>query len=128
MEKIRVVYLDVLGGRAPQILTIRENNNLFYKLLNCNSLEVVTAKIAGIPVRIICDEEFLFKDPFIPSAVTPDCVGVLYGNLIICGYDIVGEGYLTGLSESDCRLILQKKKLLLCCNQTRLTYAFEIEK
>lgn len=110
-EKIKVIILDTLKGKHS-FETIDNNLQSFYKLLNCDTIEVVVRKINGKYYDIILDEEFLLKvdngedlKPCIAVFNNPFVMSELYfGNAIICTHN--DDGDLEGLSDSEALQIL----------------------
>ncbi|MBQ6980024.1 MAG: DUF3846 domain-containing protein [Clostridia bacterium] len=110
---IQVIYVNVDKGTKPKIKHIEDNIDTFYKLINCNSVEMPQRQINGKYFTIICDEEGTLKSNPIVSACSHKGDAMLVGNLIITGLPDI-KGNLTGLSDSDILLIMEKfKKTLL---------------
>lgn len=98
----------------------------YYKLIDCQWVEIVTRKIGVSYFEIICDEEGTFvSDPLI-SAIDDFGQPMFVGNLLICGL-ADSEGELTDLDDKDIEYIkkhiammdtrLHKKLLMLTgCN------------
>ena len=110
---IQVIYVNVDKGTKPQIKHIEDNIDTFYKLINCDSVEMPQRQINGKYFTIICDEEGALKSNPIVSACSHKGDAMLVGNLIITG--LPNEyGELTGLSDDDVLLIMSKfRKTLL---------------
>lgn len=110
---IQVIYVNVDKGEKPKIKHIEDDIDTFYKLINCDSVEMPQRQINGKYFTIICDEEGALKSNPIVSACSHKGEPMLVGNLIITG--LPNEyGDLTGLSDNDVLLIMSKfKKTLL---------------
>ena len=110
---IQVIYANVEKGTKPKIMNIEDDIDTFYKLINCDSIELPQREINGKYFTIICDEEGRLKDNPIVSACSHKGDPMIVGNLIITGLPDI-KGNLTGLSDSDVLLIMEKfKKTLL---------------
>ena len=119
----RVIYLNVDKCNPPEVLLIEDTLETYYKLIDCDTIDIVTRRIGGKAFHIICDDEILIKkslkSPFprigvyAPNEPFPRIGDYapndwsIYGNVVIIGYvNAVGE--FTELSEDDCELILKK--------------------
>lgn len=79
----------------------------YYKVLNCNTFDIVRRKIGNNYYDIYCDDEGLFKETRKPSAITfsgDEIVEVLVGNLFICSCNDNGE--TIGLNDEQLDEIL----------------------
>lgn len=87
--------------------TIKDTLPDFYKLLDCELIDIVRRKIGGVYYDVVCDDEGLFKNPCFPSALTDDGQVALVGSLFICfGNDNTGE--LESLSDYHIASIFNK--------------------
>lgn len=107
----RVIYLNVDKCNPPEVLLIEDRLETYYKLIGCDTIDIVTRRIGGKAFHVICDDEILIKkslkSPFPRIGVYAPNDWSIYGNVVITGYvNAVGE--FTELSEDDCELILQK--------------------
>lgn len=95
---MKVGYLiDPVG--ASGTCEIPHNLDGYYKLLDCQTIDIVRRKIGGKYYDIVCDDEGLFKDQVKVSAVDGNGQAMLVGKLLICKHD--GKGNETGLSQED---------------------------
>ena len=111
---MKVVYLNVKDGKQPEIIDIPDELETFYKLIKCDTIDIVRRKIGGKEYHIICDDEGLFDQPAIPSLINHNYGVDLVGNLIICNCDEQGE--LQSLTDVEAERII---------NQTYLSINFE---
>ncbi|MBQ8725740.1 MAG: hypothetical protein IJY84_01390 [Clostridia bacterium] len=107
----RVIYLNVDKCNPPEVLLIEDRLETYYKLIGCDTIDIVTRRIGGKAFHVICDDEILIKkslrSPFPRIGVYAPNDWSIYGNVVIIGYvNAVGE--FTELSEDDCELILKK--------------------
>lgn len=91
--------LTVNAGRAG-FKTIEDDLKSFYEEIGCRLIDITTRKINGKYYDIICDDEGLFCDDPIVTAVNGDGAPRLVGGLIICG-GADDEGNLTSLEAED---------------------------
>ena len=75
----------------------------YYRLIGCDTIDIVTRKIGGMWFDIVCDDEGLFKEPQKISAINDMGEPMLVGNLLFFNHD--GEGNLLPLSDLDCNHI-----------------------
>lgn len=72
----------------------------YYKLLDCDLIDIATRRIGDKVFDIICDDEGLLKENAIPSAVNKAGEVQLVGNLLICNI-ADNEGNEVGLDADD---------------------------
>ncbi len=71
----------------------------YYKYLECDYFDIATRKIGEKYYDIFCDDEGMFREDAITSAIGPDGSTMLVGNLIFANHD--GEGNTTSLTRED---------------------------
>ena len=105
MSKITVLVLDVLNGKGLYEAEIEQDNiHDIYPLLGCDCFDIAYRKIGGKCYDIFCDDEGLFKDSPVTSAIYKSTMGLaLVGNLMFANHDL--EGNTTGLSKEDIDVI-----------------------
>ena len=84
-----VFYNPVEG--IPRMVTIPNNLQSFYELLNVNVIDIVEYKIEGQYYDIIVDDEGLLKEGTLPSASTINGSVMLFGPIFICRSDKQGN-------------------------------------
>ena len=95
---MKIGYLiDPMGRAEP--CTIPDSLEGYYKLLNCDTIDIVSRKIGCKYYDIVCDDEGLFKDQVKVSAVDGNGQAMLVGKLFICKHD--GHGNEVGLDDDD---------------------------
>ena len=105
--KIRGILLDVDTGDARghvEDIEIEDSLEEYYRILKCDTIDIVTRKIDGKTFNIVCDDNGLFKENPRVSAVNSHGEPVLVGNLFICNND---GPVLTSLSDDDVSHILK---------------------
>ena len=78
----------------------------YYKLIDCETIDIVNRDINGNCYDIICDDEGTFKENPRISAIDDMWQPMLVGNLIICG-TANEEGNMTDLSDKDIDFIME---------------------
>ena len=95
------MYLDVENGQYIEEREIDDELETFYNLLNCNTIDIVSRRVAGVAVRIICDDEGYFKpNPKVGAHTLFNVSPPLVGNLIFAGTED-NEGNLTDLTDNE---------------------------
>ena len=104
MSKLSGVLIDT-EKRIARSVTIEDELDEFYKILNCSTIDIVQRRIGSGRSKksfsIVCDE-----DPKI-SAINNLGSGMLVGNLFITGLSD-GEGNLLSLAPEDLNYILRR--------------------
>lgn len=93
----------IKGGKMPQVKDIEKSLDGYYKEIGCDVIDIVSRKINGSWFDIIMDDEGLFKDPLVVTAVDPTGSPALVGTLIICKFDGVDD--VTDLESGDVETI-----------------------
>ena len=81
----------------------------YYKLIDCETIDIVNRDINGNCYDIICDDEGTFKENPRISAIDDMWQPMLVGNLIICG-TANEEGNMIDLSDKDIDFIMENIK------------------
>ena len=88
---LKKVYLIDVYARESRAMEIPDELDEFYKLIHCDTIDIVRRNINGKPYNIICDDNGLFaEDPKI-SAINGNLEAMLVGNLLVTQYDAEGE-------------------------------------
>ena len=102
--KIKGVLIDVLNEKV-EVVEIEKSLQSYYKILNCDCIDIVSRKIGGKEFDIICDDEGLLKDPQKISAIDVRWQPMLVGNLFIVKFDGVED--ITSLSDDEVQHVLK---------------------
>lgn len=102
MKKARLLLLDVKDGTGFKEVECGKLAD-YYKNLKCSTFDITCRKINGKIFDIFCDDEGLFEEHPIPSAIYPSLEPALVGNLIFAHHD--SEGNTTSISDEDIALI-----------------------
>ncbi len=108
MKQIQVLTLEVnhkIKAIIPHVRFIDSEKTLeeLYRIIGCDSIDLVRIEVDGKFFDIYCDDEFLLKEKPVPTLFLSD-EQVLCGNLVFTTCD--EEGKLGGVTEEDiCKLI-----------------------
>lgn len=95
------VYL--VSQQSCKACKIKNDLDTYYKMIQCNCIDIVERKIGGKVFDIVLDDEGLLKENPIPSMIEKNGRIMLVGNLLICHHD--NNGNLTSLDKEDKDLI-----------------------
>lgn len=100
MEKLKRAFLIDVKNKTSRELTINDSLDEFYKVLDCTTIDITSREIGGNYYEIVCDDEGLFAENPIVSAIDSKYKPTLVGNLLIFG---VGDenGELQSLTDED---------------------------
>ncbi len=107
--KIKAVYLQAGTGIWPEVIEVdRDSLEELYKLINCDGVGITRRRIGFNNYLVICDDEGLFKeDPIVSAVYGGTFQRAFVGNLLVCG--LADEyGNLTGLNKA------QQNEVLMC--------------
>lgn len=96
---MRVMLLDVKKGTGLEGISIPDKLSAYYEKIGCSTIDIVVRWIGGRDFDIICDDEGLFDENPIVSALDDEFQPALVGNLIFAHHD--AEGNMTGLNLGD---------------------------
>ena len=99
VRKMRVFILTPDRAYSDDI---EDSLDVFYHIIGCNVIDIVTRRVAGVPFSIICDDEGMLKENYV-TALTSSGDIMLVGNLIFC--HVGKDGELKGLSDSEIDLL-----------------------
>ena len=108
---MRAFLIDQRDRTAKEVDINPELDEL-YKVLDCDTIDIVVRKVDGVEFDIVCDDEGLFKQPAVPSACTTQGNPTLVGNLLFCHHNLDGE--LTECSEDDVIWLDDHLGMLFC--------------
>lgn len=110
---MRMFLLDTEKQEAREV-DISADLESYYKILKCNLITVTERKINGVYYDIIADDEGLFKENPIISAITEEGKAALVGNLLIQRYNSE-KGSAAELTPEDVNNI--KKRVAIAENE-----------
>ena len=95
---MKMLLLDVENNE----LKVVEANGLedYYRLIGCDTIDIVRREIGEMEVEIVCDDEGLFLEHPKVSAIDRAGNPCLYGNLLIASNRVV-DGELTELTKGE---------------------------
>lgn len=99
-------YLIDVQNDEHKVVEIGDKDHLkqFYKLIDCECIDIATRRIGGKRFDVVVDDEGLFAERPICSAYDKKHNPMLVGNLVILG-EADDEGNLTSLSVHDVMLV-----------------------
>ena len=101
---MRAIYFNEKENNKISIEDIKDDIDVFYKMLDCRAFDMPYRKIGNKHYIIICDDEGLLTNRAV-SAVNLDRKEVmLVGSLLIVNY--AHDGNITGLDDVDIATIL----------------------
>lgn len=107
---MRALLLDV-NTQEVKVVDVESDIHAWYKLLDCNLVEMPERQIEGKYFTFICDEEGLLKNNSIVSVIGEDEV-MIVGSVLICNTDYETCD-VTDLTEEDIQLISKHIKQLI---------------
>ena len=107
MKKIKILLASVKGENFLQPMEIEDDLKTFYKLIDCDTIDIVTRSFGGKFFDIICDDEGWFKENPCFSASNRAGTDGIVGNIIITGVSD-REGNLPSLTDEDVKRISSK--------------------
>lgn len=118
MRKINVIIIYHTSTEyGIKMSTINDTLETFYKIIDCDTIDIITRKIGDIYYKIICDDEALLKNNTKVTLIQKDRQEILLGNLIICPINYDNEEELGSFNE-------QQQKSLFCKLLKYPTYDF----
>ena len=93
-------------NRQTRTVEVDDTDHLteYYKLLNCEIVDITSRKIGGKYFDIVADDEGLMKENPIVSALDTEGQPALVGNLLFCNYD-PETGEEVSLTDEDIQLL-----------------------
>jgi len=106
------VYLDVKHKKQAQIIDFVDDLNEFYKLLDCDCIDITYRQLNRKCFAIICDDEGALKSNPVPSGFAGGGHLSLVGNLLVVSEDVDDEGNMIGLTHEEAMQIVRASRLL----------------
>lgn len=97
------IYVNALQC-AHEVMTIRDDLESYYELLDVSTIDIVTRKIGGKYYDIVCDDEAMLKPIRVASMIDDTGATMLVGNLFIAHAN--SEGEMVSLTDEDVNRIL----------------------
>ena len=98
----------------------------YYRLLEVDTIDIVTRKINGKYYDIVCDDEALLKESPIPRVLDKEQKPMIFGNVIIAGV-ADSEGNMTDLSNEDIFQIMKNLGTIVLTDGRRYTCLLDVE-
>lgn len=115
---IKGLLIDVISNQVKPVETEDELKE-FYKLLNCDCIDIVRRPVAGKEYTFIIDDNGLSSDNPIPSCVSSRGVE-LVGNVLIFNDNEIGDGQAS-LEQADIDWIMNNVTKAKFANKSKLT-------
>ena len=127
MEKIKALYLNVREEKFPEVIELNaEGSNLetFYKLLDCNTIDIVKRSFCNGQYYIVCDDEALIREDRKPalSYASSDFYCNVYGNIIICKPSDHDDRDFDSLTKSDLFKLSMSTRVLVTEQGCRVVF------
>lgn len=103
-------YIGVYDDPHYGATTIPDEVEDLQAVIDCRCFDITRRKIGGTYFDIVCDDEGLFHESPVPSAVNAAGEVMLIGNLFICRHK---GADLKSLTEDDMNLIAANMRLIV---------------
>lgn len=107
MKKLTGVLLDV-ENEVVQAIEIEDSSDEFYRILSCETIDIVRRRIGRKQFNIICDDEGLLMDSPKISAIGNLGNPMLVGNLLIVSGQVDEDGNLTSLTKGEIKYVTDR--------------------
>lgn len=113
-RKINVISICHLNEDLTAISykTIIDDIKEFYKIIQCNCIDIIVRYIDGIPYNIICDDEGWFKQNPIITLTSEDKTEAIVGNIIIAPINYIESEELGSFVNEHQAKMLMKRLLI----------------
>lgn len=91
MKTVTGILIDTVNKKESIHILNSDTLQGYYEALDCNTFDIATRKIGSKYYDIFCDDEGLFKDSPIVSAISLNGEPMLVGNLFITRTNKEGE-------------------------------------
>ena len=91
-------YIVNKNGKTG-VKNIENTLESYYRIIECTTIDIVSRRFAGRRLDVICDDEGLFTDSPVITAVDHNNNPMLVGTLIIVNHD--DEGETVSLTQQD---------------------------
>ena len=112
---LKGVLVDVENNEIKKV-EVKDSLHSFYKLLKCDTIDIVIRNINGVNVAIVCDDDGLFKSDQIPSVLTlhnGEVVEQIVNNVLIFSADTDDDGNMLSLSDEEINQLLSKSMVFV---------------
>ena len=116
--KIKGILVDVKSN-IIDVCEIEKSLESYYKILNCELIDIASMKIGNRYFDIICDDEGLMKEDINISAIYDDFTPALVGNILVVRHD--GKGNERSLTSKDILLVLEHVTTIQTTQATKTT-------
>lgn len=110
---IRGFLIRVYDDVKSEVTVFEDTLENIYGLLSVDLIDVTERQIGNFTYDIVCDDEGLFVDEYLPSAYNSKCQPQLVGNLLLVNHD--EEGNFASLTDEQIEDL--KKQLFVCVTE-----------
>lgn len=122
---IRGVLVDTINNKIETRKLFTDEDTFlheYYKILNCDTIDIISRKIGNNYYDIICDDEGLLKANPIPSMLVVDdadrIIQFLVGNIYIVKHD--EDGNEISLNNDEIDEVMSNIYIISCKNDDKL--------
>ena len=100
---MKMLMIDVENRKVEMV----EANTLtdYYKLIGCRTIDIISRSIGDVRVEIVIDDEGALVESPKVSAISPEGIPMLFGNLLIASGRVTEDGDLTELDQDEIEAI-----------------------
>lgn len=96
VEKLTMLYIHNDSASFEKVAPALET---YYKMLDCETIDIVQVDFNGEPFDVICDDEALLKEPpYSFSVISKEGHPMIAGNILVCKSE---NGAEKGLKPAD---------------------------
>lgn len=110
MKNVQGLLVDAEHGTIA-VCSTPNSLKSYYKILQCDTIDIISARFGPYVLDVFCDDEALLKNSFTVSAVDENHKPILVGNLFIASHD--EEGNTISLEKEHIDYILKRCVLLV---------------
>ena len=85
------------------VTEIENRLDSYYPIIDCNTINIVSRRFAGRRLDVICDDEGLFTDHPVVTAIDTEYHPMLVGTIVIVRHD--DEGETVSLTSEDVKAV-----------------------
>lgn len=100
---MRTIKGFLVNEDKAEMVEIEEKLQSYYDVLNCDCIDVAVREIDGKEFDIICDDEGLFKQDQIVTAVNEAMQPQLVGAILVVQHD--GQGDFQSLTDGEVEIV-----------------------
>jgi hypothetical protein len=110
---IRGFLIKVYDDVKSEVTVFEDTLENIYGLLSVDLIDVTERQIGNFTYDIVCDDEGLFVEEYLPSAYDSKCQPQLVGNLLLVNHD--EEGNFASLTDEQIKDL--QKQMFTCVTE-----------